>query len=75
MSCDAQVSHPYLHSCLMQPTGVDAACMTLALTCNLHSVNRKGLDAQVAYFLHTIHAHVPNACVILVRSIVMHLVS
>ena len=53
--------------CTMQPRGVDAGCMTFALTCNLHSVSRKGPDDHLAYFLRTIHAHVPNARVILVR--------
>ena len=51
----------------MQPRGVDEGCMTFALTCNLHSVSRKGPDDHLAYFLRTIHAHVPDARVILVR--------
>ena len=45
--------------------------MTFALTCNLHSVGRKGPDAQLAYFLRTIHAHVPTAHVILVLLLAM----
>ena len=51
----------------MQPRGVDAGCMTFALTCNLHSVGHTGPEGDLAYFLRTIHAHVPDARVILVR--------
>ena len=53
----------------MQPRGVDEGCMTFALTCNLHSVGRrKGPEIKhLGYFLRTIHAHVPDARVILVR--------
>lgn len=57
----------------MQPRGVDAGCMVFAITCNLHSVGRKGPENELVYFLRNIHAHVPTACVILVRLITMGL--
>ena len=56
-----------LYPCTMQPRGVAAGCMRFALTCNLLSVFREGHVGHLAYFLRTIHAHVPTARVILVR--------